>query len=136
MKGSFNIIQHFLGSASKHPEQIALYQGEKKITYLQLAKEVRMMAAYYQSKGIQKGDRVLIFVPMSIDLYRSVLALFYLGATAVFLDEWVDKKRMEYCCQLSNCKGFLGSWKVRALATFSKAIRNVPIWLKPSGFKK
>jgi len=67
---------------------------------------------------------------MGIDLYRIVLALFYIGATAVFLDEWVSKKRLELCCQLANCKGFIGVFKAQLYSLFSKELRRVPIKLK------
>ena len=136
MKQSFNIVQHFLTSANRYPENIALREGQQMISYEKLAREVKQMVNYYQSRGIKKGDRVLVFVPMSIDLYRSVLALFHIGATAVFLDEWVGKERMEYCCELTYCKAFIGNWKVQILAYFSKPLRQLPIRLKPNAFKK
>ena len=136
MKNHKNIIQHFLNSAKQYPNNIALQEGNKSVTYQKFAKEVNQMANYYQSKGIEKGDRVLVFIPMSIDLYRSVLALFHIGATAVFLDEWVGKDRMEYCCELSRCKAFIGTWKLRLLACTSKPLRKLEVWLKPNAYKK
>jgi acyl-CoA synthetase (AMP-forming)/AMP-acid ligase II len=99
----------------------------------QLEKEVLKTVAYFQEMGIKKGDRVLVFVPMSIDLYRIVLALFYMGSTAVFLDEWVNKKRLELCCELADCKGFIGVRKARIFSLFSKPLRRIPIKLKISG---
>lgn len=125
-----NITELFLNAAQKYPHQVAIIdKNDQTITYAQLAEEVKATAAYFQQKGIGKGDRVLVFVPMGIDLYRIVLALFYTGATAVFLDEWVSKKRMELCCQLADCKGFIGVWKARAFAWFSKELRRIPVKL-------
>ena len=66
----------------------------KAISFSEFEKQIKDTSNYFLNKGISKGDRVLIFVPMSIDLYRIVLALFNIGATAVFLDELVSKKRM------------------------------------------
>ncbi|EAY29258.1 AMP-binding protein [Microscilla marina] len=125
-----NISELFLNATKKHPNNVAIIdKNDQPITYAQLAEDVKATAAYFQRKGIGKGDRVLVFVPMGIDLYRIVLALFYIGATAVFLDEWVSKKRMELCCQLADCKGFIGVWKARAFALFSKELRRIPIKL-------
>jgi len=42
---------------------------------------------------------------------------------------------MEYCCKLTTCKAFIGSWKVRALACLSKPLRQLSLWLKPNGYK-
>lgn len=124
-----NIVDLFLGAANQFPDNIAIRHKNKSINYGQLHKDVLETAAYYRKKGIQKGDRVLVFVPMGIDLYRIVLALFYIGATAVFLDEWVSKKRMEMCCEIAECRGFIGVFKARVYALFSKELRKIPIKL-------
>ncbi len=124
-----NIVTLFLGAAKQYPKQIAIIESTRKISFSDLEKEVKTTAAYFAKKGIKPGDRVLVFVPMSIDLYRIVLALFYLGATAVFLDEWVSKKRLETCCQLADCKGFIGIFKARVFAFFSRELRRIPIKL-------
>lgn len=124
-----NITEVFLAAAKQYPQHIAIKEKHQVISYQDLAQDVQKTAQYFQDKGIQKGDRVLVFVPMSIDLYRIVLALFYMGATAVFLDEWVNKSRLDICCQLADCKGFISGLKVRILSVFSKEIRKIPIKL-------
>ena len=129
MTNQNNIVSLFLQSAAKHPQNIALVYKDKQITYAELLCSVQQTAAYFQAKGIKKGDRVLVFVPMSFDLYRSVLALFYIGATAVFLDEWVNKKRMEMCCEIADCKAFIGISKARLFAFFSRPLRKIPVKL-------
>ncbi len=125
-----NIVQLFLSAAEQYPTNKAIVDLDRTITYAELKQEVENTANYFRAKGIKKGDRVLVFVPMSIDLYRIVLALFYLGATAVFLDEWVSKKRMEICCEIAECTGFIGVFKARVFGLFSKQIRRIPIKLK------
>ncbi|MBL1278702.1 MAG: AMP-binding protein [Fluviicola sp.] len=124
-----NIVSLFLSAAKEHPENTAIIEGETSISYAELRLEVLQTAAYFKIKGIQQGDRVLVFVPMGINLYRIVLALFYIGATAVFLDEWVSKKRMEICCEIADCKGFIGVTKARIFSFFSKELRKIPVKL-------
>lgn len=125
-----NITTVFLEQATLRPDAIALIDRDNsQITYKELADSVRMTAAHLHSQGIHRGDRVLIFVPMSIDLYRNVLALFYLGATVVFLDEWVNKKRLALCCELVSCKAMIGSKKALLLTWFLKPLRRLTIRL-------
>src|SRR5688500_10751638 len=102
MSGNLNIAQLFDDASAKFPEKTAIIYNDQKISFNELHVACNDTAAYFISKGISKGDRVLIFVPMSIDLYRIILALFKIGATAVFLDEWVNKKRMEECCKIAD----------------------------------
>lgn len=129
MQSPFNIVDLFIKAAKENPDKAAIICKDSQISFSELQESVNDTAIYFLSKGILKGDRVLIFVPMSIDLYRIILALLKIGATAVFLDEWVDKKRMQECCKNANCKAFIGIFKVRIFALFSKTLGQIPIQL-------
>lgn len=124
-----NVTDLFFAHAEKSPERCAIVHGESRISYGGLANEVRQTAADFQSKGIGKGDKVLVFVPMGINLYRTVLALFDLGAVVVFLDEWVSRERLDTCCRLAGCKAWIGGWKVSVLSVLSKELRKTPVKL-------
>ena len=124
-----NIASLFFEAVKKYPSKVAIIEKNAAITYSDLASEVKATAAYFASKGIKQGDRVIVFVPMGIDLYRIVLALFYMGATAVFLDQWVDKKRLDLSCKLAQAKGFIGVFKTKFLFLFSKELRKIPVKL-------
>ena len=133
MNESNNISQLFYNAAEKFPNRIAIIDKNTSVNYQKLASEVASTAAYFSAKGIKSGDHVLVFVPMSIDLYRILLALFSIGATAVFLDEWVSLKRLDLCAQIANCKGFIGITKSHLLRFLSSSIRRIPIKLKIGG---
>ena len=127
MADGFNIVDLFFQAAAKHPEKWAIVTSRERITFGELAKKVNDTAGYFQKEGILKGDRVLIFVPMGMDLYRIVLALFKIGATAVFLDEWVSKKRLDACCEIAKCRAFVAVPKIRWLSFLSKELRKIPL---------
>lgn len=129
MSREFNITSLFGAAAKANPDKAAIVYEERTITFGELHRNVEDTARYFRSKGIGKGDRVLIFVPMSIDLYRIVLALFSIGATAVFLDEWVSRKRLQLCAEIASCKAFIGSRKIRFLALFFGELRRIPVKL-------
>ncbi|HXC04608.1 MAG TPA: AMP-binding protein [Bacteroidia bacterium] len=128
----FNITDHFFKAAETYPDKAAIIHKHKRITFSELKEEVCATTAYLTSKGIAKGDRVMLFIPMGMDLYRIVLALFRMGATAVFLDEWVNRTRMDECCKVAQCKAFIGIPKARLLALLSAEIRKIPIRLGPT----
>lgn len=130
MEKPFNIVCLFLRAAEKYPDKTAIWdKNGQKISFGELDASVRQTAAYFHRKGIQKGDRVLLFVPMGIDLYRNVLALFYIGATIVFVDQWSKIDRLNICCRIADCKAFIGSRKAHLLRLFAKGIRQIPIKL-------
>lgn len=123
----FNITSLFFEAAEKYPDKAAIIENNHRISYFELKQKVLETSASLKAKGIKKGDRVLVFIPMSIDLYKIVLSIFHIGATAVFLDEWVSKNRMETCCQIANCQAFIGIFKARVYSLFSTALRKIPI---------
>jgi olefin beta-lactone synthetase len=138
MEKNFNIVDLFFDAAGKFPQHLAIIDKKRRITFLELKNEVQETAGYFLKKGIRHGDRVLVFVPMSINLYRIVLALLKIGAVAVFLDEWVNKKRMEECCKVAQCHAFIGVFKASLLSFFSSEVRQISIHLGAkfiSGFK-
>jgi acetyl-CoA synthetase len=53
---------------------------EVKLTYKQLHKKVSEFANVLKQKGVQKGDRVCIYMPMVVELAISVLACARIGA--------------------------------------------------------
>src|SRR3989339_416747 len=102
-----NIVELVVENSCKHPSKIAISHNHRSITYKNLIEETKSIGLYLKEKGINKGDKVLIFVPMSIELYKIILAIFYIGATAIFLDAWSSKKRLEQAVNLSDCKAFI-----------------------------
>jgi olefin beta-lactone synthetase len=117
-----------------HPNRILFAEKNKRVTFGAFWHEVRQTASYFQSRGIAKGDRVLVFVPMSTDLYRGVLALMLLGAVPVFLDEWVSLKRLKVCCEHVGCKGLLAPFRFQLPGYGISFIRKIPVKLY-SGLK-
>ncbi|MFM9986502.1 MAG: AMP-binding protein [Flavobacteriales bacterium] len=126
----FNIVSLFHESAARFPERMAIADKNGQISFAQLQKRIINCAEHFQKKGLKPGDRVLVFVPMSIDLYVQVLALYHIGCTAVFLDEWVSIKRLTVCCEIAKCRGFIGIPLARFIGFFVGAIRAIPLHFK------
>ena len=131
-----NVYHLFESAAHRWPQQVAIVDGERTITYQELDTAIRQTAAQMKARGIRPGDRVLVFIPMGIDLYRTVLALYRVGAVAVFLDEWVSWRRMELCARLADCRGFTGIWKARVLSWFSMPLWKIPVKINPDHYLK
>ena len=132
-----NIVEILFENAQKYPEKLAIIHKKEKITYGKLVKDVKIYAQYFLSKGIKKGDNVLIFVPMTIELYKILSAIFYIGATAVFVDAWADKNRLDQALTIVPCKAFIACPKAFVLKLMSKRVREVGINLAfPSPFLK
>lgn len=135
-----NIVEKFIVNAKKYPEKAAIiYHDEKKghtvVTYGELLKDVRRTASLFQKKGIRKADRVVVFVPMSYELYRTVLALFYIGAVAVFIDAWGTLERLNHACRIASPVGFIGTPKAQILMILSH-LRRVKVKIMIPSFSE
>ena len=122
-----NIVEILFENAEKHPNKLAIIHKNKKITYGKLVQDVKDYAQYFLSKGIKKGDNILIFVPMTIELYKILSAVFYIGATAVFVDAWADKNRLNQALTIVPCKAFIACPKAFILKLISKKVREVGV---------
>ncbi len=81
---AYNCLDRHLGTPTAKKTAL-LWQGEaedavKKLTYEQLHKEVCKFANVLKSKGIRKGDRVAIYMPMVPELPVAMLACARIGA--------------------------------------------------------
>jgi len=81
---AYNCLDRHLGTPIENKTAI-LWQGEDdskvvKLTYGQLHKEVCKFANVLESKGVKKGDRVCIYMPMVVEAAVVTLACARIGA--------------------------------------------------------
>ncbi len=81
---SYNCLDRHLGTPTAKKTAL-IWQGEadeavRKYTYEQLYKEVCQFANVLKSKGIRKGDRIAIYMPMIPELPIAMLACARIGA--------------------------------------------------------
>lgn len=97
LEGKFNIVHNALDRhvENGNKDKIAyIWEAEdgktRKITYLELWKEVNRFANALKSLGVKKGDRVGIYLPMIPELPVAMLACAKIGAvhSVVFSGFW------------------------------------------------
>ncbi|HRE83199.1 MAG TPA: AMP-binding protein [Opitutaceae bacterium] len=123
--------------ARAHPDTPALLdpRAERSLTFAELDTAVTSAATWWQTEaGLQRGDAVLVFVPMSADLYVALLGLFRIGAVALFLDPSAGKAHLEACCARWAPKALLAVPKAHLLRLRSPALRKIPLKLTPRGW--
>jgi long-chain acyl-CoA synthetase len=96
------LVQHFLEqSAGKSPDKVALVFGENRLTYAAIDRQSGQMAFYLKSLGVNRQDRVAIFLDNSVE---SVVALFgVLKADAIFLMLSPTLKAQKLSYILNDC---------------------------------
>ncbi len=97
----------------------------RPITYAELDARITAVARTLQHAGLHAGDRVVVLVPLSPELYIVLGALFRSGMTAVILDPAQPGKRLQQCCEQVNPVGFIGTARAHALRLLVPALRAV-----------
>ncbi len=126
-----NLFELFRAKAALTPDRLAILHRGEGVTYAELLARVSRRVQVLRRRGIGKGDRVVVFVPMSIALYEILLALFAIGAVAVFIDAWADARRLDHAAMLAEAKAFVAIPKAYLLLLKSRALRRIPVRLFP-----
>ena len=70
------------------------------ISFGELNDQVKRTATGLLQLGIRRGDRVIVFVPMSPWMYIAMFAVMRIGAAAVFIDSWGRHKQLGDCAKI------------------------------------
>lgn len=121
-----NIAELLQAQARERPHAAAIIGRSGIISFAELERAAGQTAALLEEQGLQAGDGVLVFQPMSGELYVILSALFRLGAVAMFLDPGAGREHMERCCEIYPPKAIIASPRALLLLWVSPGLRRIP----------
>ena len=83
-------------AAEARPDVVALSYPEGRVTYRELADRTMALACRLLGAGVERGDRVGLLLPGSIDGFALVLATLRVGAIAVPVNARYKARELEY----------------------------------------
>ncbi|NMY98433.1 long-chain-fatty-acid--CoA ligase [Pseudomonas proteolytica] len=83
-------------SARRYPQKTAIIYYDTLITYAQLLDEVERLAGYFQSQGVKRGDRVLLFMQNSPQFIITYYAALRADAMVVPLNPMSRASELEH----------------------------------------
>jgi acyl-CoA ligase (AMP-forming) (exosortase A-associated) len=90
-------------SAAQYGDRVAVVDGPRRITYAELLERSESIAALLVHRGVRKGDRVVIFLPRSIDAVSALFAVWIAGGTAVIANEHLRSMQVRHIIEHSDC---------------------------------
>lgn len=121
------ILQRQAQERPAAPAIIDVHNGRERVTsFAELEAASARGAALLREIGLVSGDTVLVFQPMSAELYIALLALFRLGLTAMFLDPSAGLAHIERCCAIRPPQALMAGPKAQLLRLVSPALRRIP----------
>lgn len=139
-----NVVSYMDRHLQEFPDRVALrwvpraavaaWDGDPKkplphdqITFRQFSARIASFAAGLKEIGIGPGDRVIIFLPMSLDMYTAMFAADRIGAIAVFLDSWARSHHLGASAECVGPKAMISFQQAFALVDQVPEFKSMPI---------
>jgi acyl-CoA synthetase (AMP-forming)/AMP-acid ligase II len=101
---AFVLHQILSESAAKYPDKDAIVFKDDKITYAELERESNKLAYCLSGMGLERGDRVGIYINRCIDSVVGVFGILKAGATYVPIDPLCPPNRLSYILKKCGIK--------------------------------
>ena len=133
-----NLVSLLEERARIHPERPALIDRHRNVdrivSYGELARRVASGAKHLREIGLQPGQVVLVFQPVSIELYEILLAAFHAGLQVMLADPHAGREFLSLCCRRLAPDAFFGPWKAQCLRMTVTELRRIRISISPGWF--
>ena len=91
------LLHHLLQrSAERSPDDVAVVDGERQITYGALERRSNQVANLLLERGVRKGDRVGLYLEKSLESIVGIYGVMKAGAAYVPLDPEAPAPRLAY----------------------------------------
>lgn len=128
-----NLVKILDDYACVQPQHVALrdcHAGvNRAITYLELQKRTAQAATTLIESGIKKGDRILVLVPLSIETYIILLAIFRIGAVAVIADSSFGLNMLRRSLSTVEPEAMISNPHLKFLGSVFSEVRNILVKL-------
>jgi len=126
-----NAVSRFVSAAGRVPDRTAIVVDRggsvERASYKELSQRAAACALALKRAGLSGGDRVVVMVPVSLDLYAIILSILSIGAVAVFVSPWLDRKHLESAVAEVAAKAYVGSASAQLLRLKSPALRRISV---------
>lgn len=93
-----------LDAAARWPNELAIIDGERQLTFGQLADQMQEVAAAFVAAGLQAGERVSLWLPNNLDWIVACLGLHAAGGVLVPLNTRFRSSEAHYILDRSKAR--------------------------------
>lgn len=131
-KQSSNNVASYLDEIATHSPSDTVFievrrSGNIKTDYRNFNYKVNKKAWQLYSEGLRSQDIVLVLVPQCQELFTLILALFKIGATAMFVDLSMERKSMDRVIKEVKPKALVMTPKTMLFSLAAKSILKIPV---------
>ena len=105
-----NLIAAFIETSARYGPRTAIIEDDgTSISFVDLAKRSGALAEAWHRAGLRPGDRVLLAMPVGIDLYAAIAGLWRLGATIIFPEPALGLSGLRHAVRVTKPRALLTS---------------------------
>jgi non-ribosomal peptide synthetase-like protein len=116
----------FEASAKKYPDSIAIEQGSKIYSYLEVSCLSNQLAHFLREKGITSEEKVVILLPRCVEVYIAMLGILKAGGAYIPLDPEIPAERVNYIMEDSGAKLIITADEI--LERISSQLNDFPLF--------
>lgn len=110
------LVQQFLEiSADRLPDKIALICDGQRLTYAEVEAQANRLANALRSQGLQRGDRVALYLPNSIEFAIGIFAVLKAGGVFVPINHNTKFDKCAYILNNCNARALITSGRQSSL---------------------
>ncbi len=122
---------------ARHPDRIALIDGDgRETTFDELQAHAEAFAGRCLTRGLGPGDRALVAMGVSADLYAALCGLWRIGAVAVFPEPAMGLDGLRHAARSTQPAAFVASSWYRLLGWVVPELMRLPTISPGSGTAK
>jgi long-chain acyl-CoA synthetase len=122
------------GTADLRPDHPAVRHGDRTLTYAELDRAARGIAASLRSRGVEPGSKVAILIPNLPEFTQAYYGILYAGCTVVPLNVLLSAPEVQYHLEDSGAALLFAHPLFEASATAGAAAAGVPVvWAAGEG---
>jgi len=93
--------------AQKSPDKTALVCGEQSLSYQDLEEQCNRLAHALSDEGVQRGDRVAVYLENSVEAVVAIFAILKAGAVFLLLHPTTKTEKLTYVLNNARAKGLI-----------------------------
>jgi olefin beta-lactone synthetase len=122
-----NIVERLRSPLMEWATQPAIISAQRSlIRYTELDQAAARLATGLRDHGLKPGDRALVWQPVSIELYITVLGLWRLGMVAMFVDPSAGGAVLDAACAIAAPTALIAVDRAHLLRWRSPALQAIP----------
>lgn len=132
-----NVVAAFQKTVARVPERTALVvdHGDhtESATFAELWDRVDRVSSGLLRAGFKPGERAILMVPLSVDLYAVLTGVLKMGGVAVFVSPWLSPRHIASSANFAAPAMYIGSAKSQLLRFRHARLRGIPLSVTTGG---